>query len=181
MAALMAGNTVIAKPAEQTPLIAMYAVRLMHKAGIPTNVINFIPGGGDVGAALVEHKDVAGVAFTGSTDVAWKINQTLAAKRGPIVPFIAETGGMNAMIVDSSALPEQVIDDVLLSAFGTAGQRCSALRILCLQNECADKIINMLEGAIREMKVGDPAQISSDLGPVIDEEAHGKLVLHREH
>ena len=181
MAALMAGNTVIAKPAEQTPLIAMYAVRLMHKAGIPTNVINFVPGGGEVGAALVEHKDVAGVAFTGSTDVAWKINQTLAAKRGPIVPFIAETGGMNAMIVDSSALPEQVIDDVLLSAFGTAGQRCSALRILCLQNECTDKIINMLEGAIREMKIGDPAQISSDLGPVIDEEAHGKLVLHREH
>ncbi len=180
-AALMAGNTVVAKPAEQTPLIAMFAVRLMQQAGIPTNVLNLVPGDGDMGAALVQHNDVAGVAFTGSTDVAWQINKTLADKRGPIVPFIAETGGMNAMIVDSSALPEQVIDDVLLSAFGTAGQRCSALRILCVQDECADKIINMLEGAMREMKVGDPSQISSDLGPIIDDEARRKLVLHREH
>ena len=179
-AALMAGNAVVAKPAEQTPLIAMLAVRLMHQAGIPADALNILMGDGAVGAALVEHKETAGVAFTGSTDVAWSINKTLAAKRGPIVPLIAETGGMNAMIVDSTALPEQVVDDVLLSAFGTAGQRCSALRILCLQEECADKIITMIEGAMRELKVGDPSELASDIGPVIDDEARRKLVLHRE-
>jgi RHH-type proline utilization regulon transcriptional repressor/proline dehydrogenase/delta 1-pyrroline-5-carboxylate dehydrogenase len=179
-AALMAGNTVVAKPAEQTPLIAMLAVRLLHEAGVPGEALNLVPGDGAVGAALVQHKDVAGVAFTGSTDVAWEINKTLAAKRGPIVPLIAETGGMNAMIVDSSALPEQVIDDALLSAFGTAGQRCSALRILCVQNDCADKIIRMLDGAMRELRVGDPALLSTDVGPVIDDEARRKLVIHRE-
>jgi RHH-type proline utilization regulon transcriptional repressor/proline dehydrogenase/delta 1-pyrroline-5-carboxylate dehydrogenase len=179
-AALMAGNAVVAKPAEQTPLIAMRAVQLMHEAGIPSDVLNLVPGDGSVGAALVEHEDVAGVAFTGSTDVAWSINKALATKQGPIVPFIAETGGMNAMIVDSSALPEQVIDDALLSAFGTAGQRCSALRILCVQDNCADQLLNMLEGAMRELKVGNPILLSTDLGPVIDDEARRKLVLHRE-
>lgn len=180
-AALMAGNAVVAKPAEQTPLIAMLAVRLMHEAGIPRDALNIVPGDGSVGAALVAHPEVMGVAFTGSTDVAWEINKVLAAKRGPIVPFIAETGGMNAMIVDSSALPEQVIDDAVFSAFGTAGQRCSALRILCLQEEAADKIIRMLEGAMHELKVGPPILLSSDLGPVIDDEARRKLVMHREH
>lgn len=179
-AALMAGNSVVAKPAEQSPLIAMLAVRLMHEAGIPGNVINIVPGDGAVGAALVDHPNVAGVAFTGSTEVAWEINKTLAAKKGPIVPLIAETGGMNAMIVDSSALPEQVVDDVLSSAFGTAGQRCSALRILCIQQEISGKIISMLDGAMQELRIGDPALLSSDLGPVIDEAARFALVTHRE-
>ncbi len=180
-AALMAGNSVVAKPAEQTPLIAMLVVRLLHEAGVPRDALNIVPGDGTVGATLVEHPDVAGVAFTGSTDVAWEINKALAAKKGPIVPLIAETGGMNAMIVDSSALPEQVVDDALLSAFGTAGQRCSALRILCVQDDIADKLINMLQGAMMELKVGDPSLLISDVGPVIDDEARRKLVLHREH
>lgn len=180
VAALMAGNSVIAKPAEQTPLIALLAVRLLHEAGVPKSALNLVPGDGAVGAMLVSHPDIAGVAFTGSTDVAWEINKTLAAKKGPIVPLIAETGGLNAMIVDSSALPEQVIDDVLLSAFGSAGQRCSSLRILCIQEEAADKIIRMLEGAMKEIRVGDPRYISSDIGPVIDQEALGKLIAHRE-
>jgi RHH-type transcriptional regulator, proline utilization regulon repressor / proline dehydrogenase / delta 1-pyrroline-5-carboxylate dehydrogenase len=179
VAALMAGNTVIAKPAEQTPIIAMRAVQLMHKAGFPAGAINLLPGAGDVGAMLTAHEKVAGMAFTGSTEVAWEINKTLAAKKGPIVPLIAETGGQNAMIVDSSALLEQVIDDVLLSAFGSAGQRCSALRILCLQDNIADKAIKMLKGAMTELHVGDPSLLSSDIGPVIDEEARSILVRHR--
>jgi RHH-type proline utilization regulon transcriptional repressor/proline dehydrogenase/delta 1-pyrroline-5-carboxylate dehydrogenase len=178
-AALMAGNTVIAKPAEQTPIIACRAVELMHEAGIPAGAINLLPGLGDVGAACVAHKDTAGVAFTGSTEVAWEINKTLAAKKGPIVPLIAETGGQNAMIVDSSALPEQVVDDVVLSAFGSTGQRCSALRILCLQDDIADKVLKMLKGAMAEIKVGDPSLLSTDIGPVIDEEARATLVNHR--
>lgn len=178
-AALMAGNAVIAKPAEQTPLIAMRAVQLMHEAGIPPGVVTLLPGDGRLGAALIEHKDVAGVAFTGSTEVAHEINKTLAAKQGAITPLIAETGGQNVMIVDSTALTEQVIDDVVLSAFGSAGQRCSALRVLCLQDEIADKTIEMLKGAMAEQHVGNPALIASDIGPVIDEAAMERLMSHR--
>lgn len=178
-AAVMAGNSVLAKPAEQTPMVAMRAVRLMHQAGIPENVVNLVTGAGDVGARLIGHKDVAGVCFTGSTEVAREINKTLAAKDGPIVPLIAETGGQNTMIVDSSALPEQVVDDVVLSAFGSAGQRCSALRILCLQDDIADKVIAMLAGAMEQLQIGDPSRIETDVGPVIDEDAYAMLMKHR--
>ncbi len=178
VAALMAGNAVIAKPAEQTPLIAMTAVRLMHKAGIPKDVIQLLPGDGQIGADLVEYRDVAGVAFTGSIEAAKSINRALAEKEGPIAPLIAETGGLNAMIVDSSALTEQVVDDVIHSAFGSAGQRCSALRILMLQEEIADRTMHMLKGAMREICVGDPYELSTDVGPVIDEKAHAGLVKH---
>ncbi len=180
-AALMAGNPVIAKPAEQTPLVAMRMVEILHEAGVDPAALHIVTGDGRIGAALVAHKDVAGVVFTGSTDVAREINRTLAAKNGPIVPLIAETGGQNTMIVDSSALPEQVVDDVILSAFGSAGQRCSALRILCLQDDIADKVIHMLQGAMQELVVGPPQELASDLGPVIDEEALAALVSHREH
>lgn len=179
-AALMAGNSVIAKPAEQTPLIASLMVKLLHEAGVHKNALNLLIGDGLIGEMLTGHADVAGVVFTGSTEVARAINRVLAAKDGPIVPLVAETGGQNAMIVDSSALPEQVVDDVILSAFGSAGQRCSALRVLCLQEECADKILRLLKGAMAELKVGDPAQFSSDIGPIIDEEARSNLLRHRE-
>lgn len=178
-AALMAGNAVIAKPAEQTPEIAKLAVSLLHKAGIPQETLQLAIGDGRVGAELVAHQSTAGVVFTGSTEVARIINRTLAAKDGPIVPLIAETGGQNAMIVDSTALPEQVVDDILLSAFGSAGQRCSALRVLFVQNEIADKIISLLKGAIPLLKVGNQHLISTDIGPVIDEEALDKLKGHR--
>ncbi|MCM2342973.1 MAG: L-glutamate gamma-semialdehyde dehydrogenase [Alphaproteobacteria bacterium] len=178
-AALMAGNAVIAKPAEQTPRIAAYAATLLRRAGVPEEVMILVQGDGTIGAALVAHKDVAGVAFTGSTDVARLINRALAAKDGPIVPLIAETGGQNAMIIDSSALPEQIIDDVLVSAFGSAGQRCSALRVLFVQDDVADKIIHMLKGAMAERRIGDPLNYSSDIGPVIDAEAHAVLSAHR--
>jgi len=180
-AALVAGNAVIAKPAEQTPLIAALAVRLMHEAGVPGEVLQLLPGSGEaVGAALVADPRVAGVAFTGSTETAWAINRTLAARDGPIVPLIAETGGQNAMIVDSTALPEQVVGDALASAFGSAGQRCSALRVLFLQDEIADKVIAMLAGAIDELAVGDPALLATDMGPVIDDEARARLLAHAE-
>ncbi|MGH1398159.1 MAG: bifunctional proline dehydrogenase/L-glutamate gamma-semialdehyde dehydrogenase PutA [Alphaproteobacteria bacterium] len=178
-AALMAGNAVVAKPAEQTPLIAAYLVDLLHEAGVPVDVLNLMPGDGIIGGALVGHKRVAGVAFTGSTEVAREINRTLAAKDGAIVPLIAETGGLNTMIVDSSALPEQVIDDVVLSAFGSAGQRCSALRVLCVQEDVADKMLRMLKGAMDELSVGLPHQLSSDIGPVIDDVALAVLNHHR--
>ncbi len=178
-AALMAGNCVIAKPAEQTPRIAQLAVKLMHRAGIPSAALQLLCGDGKTGAAIVAHKAVAGVAFTGSTVAAHSINRALAAKDGPIVPLIAETGGQNAMIVDSSALPEQVVDDVITSAFGSAGQRCSALRVLYLQEDTADKIIEMLKGAMAELKIGEPDKISTDIGPVIDEEAWQALEDHR--
>jgi RHH-type proline utilization regulon transcriptional repressor/proline dehydrogenase/delta 1-pyrroline-5-carboxylate dehydrogenase len=179
-AALMAGNAVIAKPAEQTPLIAAYTAGLIHKAGVPANAFHLLPGDGAVGAMLTGHKDVAGVAFTGSTEVARAINRTLAAKDGPIVPLIAETGGQNAMIVDSSALPEQVIDDVLVSAFGSSGQRCSALRVLYVQEEVADRFITLLKGAMATRKVGDPMLPSSDTGPVIDQDALRALLEHKD-
>ncbi len=179
-AALMAGNAVIAKPASLTPLIAMRAVELMHEAGVPGETVQLLPAGGALGGVMVAHPDTAGVAFTGSTDVGWQINRALAARNGPIAPLIAETGGQTAMIVDSSALPEQVIDDVIVSAFTSAGQRCSALRVLYLQEEIADKMVLMLRGAMAERKVGDPALLSSDIGPVIDGSAREELEKHIE-
>jgi len=178
-AALAAGNTVVAKPAEQTPLMAAHAVRLMHQAGVPEDVLILLPGDGlGVGAPLVADPRIAGVAFTGSTETAWAINRTLAARDGPIVPLIAETGGQNALIVDSSALAEQVVEDVLASAFNSAGQRCSALRVLFLQEDIAERTIEMLAGAMAELRVGDPAYLSTDIGPVIDEDARKVLVAH---
>jgi RHH-type proline utilization regulon transcriptional repressor/proline dehydrogenase/delta 1-pyrroline-5-carboxylate dehydrogenase len=174
-AALAAGNAVVAKPAEQTPLVAALAVQLLHDAGVPPSALHFVPGDGSVGEMLVADARVAGVAFTGSTEVGRAINRTLAQKDGPIVPFIAETGGINAMIVDATALPEQVTDDVITSAFRSAGQRCSALRLLCLQEDVADRVLDMLIGAARELKVGDPRDVSTHVGPVIDAEAKQKL------
>jgi RHH-type proline utilization regulon transcriptional repressor/proline dehydrogenase/delta 1-pyrroline-5-carboxylate dehydrogenase len=175
MAALAAGNAVIAKPAEQTPLIAAEAVRLFHRAGIAPTALHLVPGDGTVGALLVAHSRTAGVAFTGSTEVGRIINRTLAEKNGPIGPLIAETGGINAMIVDATALPEQVTDDVIASAFRSAGQRCSALRLLCLQDDIADRVIEMVAGAARELKVGDPRDPATHVGPVIDADAKNKL------
>lgn len=177
-AALMAGNAVVAKPAEQTPLIATEAVRLLHEAGVPASTLHLVQGDGRIGAALVAHADIAGVVFTGSTEVARIINRTLAAKDGPIVPLIAETGGINAMIVDATALPEQVADDVVISAFRSAGQRCSALRLLFLQDDVADRMIEMIAGAARELKLGDPSDPSTHIGPVIDAEAKQRLDAH---
>ena len=174
-AALAAGNAVVAKPAEQTPLIAFATVMLLHAAGVPASALHLVPGDGKVGALLTGHANVAGVVFTGSTDVANIINRALAAKDGPIAPLIAETGGINAMIVDATALPEQVCDDVIASAFRSAGQRCSALRLLCLQNDVADKVLDMIDGAARELTLGDPRDPATQVGPVIDAEAKGKL------
>ncbi len=177
-AALAAGNAVIAKPAEQTPAIATYAVRLMHEAGIPGDVIHLLPGDGRVGAKLVEDLRISGIAFTGGTDTARKIAKVLADRDGPIVPFIAETGGQNAMIVDSSALPEQVVQDAITSAFQSAGQRCSALRVLFLQEDVADRTLAMLAGAMQELTLGDPSLLSTDIGPVIDKDALEMLDRH---
>ena len=177
-AGLAAGNAVIAKPAEQTPLIAHEAIALLHEAGVPKDVLLCLPGAGDVGAALTSHPKIGGVAFTGSTDTARAINRTLAAKDGPIVPFIAETGGLNAMIVDATALAEQVADDVVMSAFRSAGQRCSALRLLFVQEDVADQMLEMIEGAARELKLGDPSKPSTDVGPVIDEAQRDMLAAH---
>jgi RHH-type proline utilization regulon transcriptional repressor/proline dehydrogenase/delta 1-pyrroline-5-carboxylate dehydrogenase len=175
-AALMAGNAVIAKPAEQTPLIAAEAIRILYASGIAPAGLHLLPGDGRIGARLVEDARVAGVVFTGSTEVARSINRALAAKDGPIVPFIAETGGINAMIVDSTALPEQVTDDVITSAFRSAGQRCSALRLLCLQEDIAETVIEMVAGAAAELNVGDPRDPATHVGPVIDREAQEKLL-----
>jgi RHH-type transcriptional regulator, proline utilization regulon repressor / proline dehydrogenase / delta 1-pyrroline-5-carboxylate dehydrogenase len=174
-AALAAGNAVVAKPAEQTPLIAAEAVRALHQAGVPASALHLLPGDGKVGAALAADPRVAGVAFTGSTEVARAINRALAAKEAAIVPLIAETGGINPMIVDATALPEQVTDDVMTSAFRSAGQRCSALRLLCLQEDVAEPIVEMIAGAARELKLGDPREPSTHIGPVIDAEAKDKL------
>jgi RHH-type proline utilization regulon transcriptional repressor/proline dehydrogenase/delta 1-pyrroline-5-carboxylate dehydrogenase len=178
-AALMAGNAVIAKPAEQTPLIAAHVIKLMHEAGVLPEALCLLTGDGDIGKHIVNHKSVAGVAFTGSTEVAKLINLALAQKEGPIVPLIAETGGQNAMIVDSSALSEQVIDDVIVSAFGSAGQRCSALRVLYLQEEIADRVLTMLKGAMKLLNVADPIDLSTDVGPVIDKHALNILEEHK--
>ena len=177
VAALAAGNTVVAKPAEQTSLIAYRAVQLMHEAGIPRNVLQLVLGEGDVGAALTQDERIHGVVFTGSTEVARLINQSLARRSGQPV-LIAETGGQNAMIVDSTALAEQVCVDVLASAFDSAGQRCSALRILCVQEDVADRMVNMIRGAMDELRVGNPAELSTDIGPVIDAEAQTNLQSH---
>ena len=173
--ALVAGNAVVAKPAEQTPLIAAEAVKLLHAAGVPANALHLVPGDGEVGALLTADTRVAGVAFTGSTDVARLINRALAARDGPIPSLIAETGGVNAMIVDATALPEQVSDDVIASAFRSAGQRCSALRLLCVQEDIAEHVFAMVEGAARALSVGDPRDPSIHVGPVIDADAEAKL------
>jgi hypothetical protein len=177
-AALAAGNSVIAKPAEQTPLIAALAVKLCHEAGIPPEAFQLLPGAGQVGQLITADPRLAGVAFTGSTETARAINRALANRDGPIATLIAETGGQNAMIVDSSALPEQVVRDVLGSAFQSAGQRCSALRVLYLQEDIAGTVLEMIHGGSAALKVGDPAELATDIGPVIDAEAKGLLEAH---
>ena len=179
VAALVTGNAVAAKPAEQTPAVAQRFVALLHAAGVPADALALLHGPGEtIGAALVAHPLAAGVCFTGSTQVAKAILRALAAKDGPIVPLIAETGGLNAMIVDSSALPEQVVDAVVQSAFRSAGQRCSALRLLCVHEGIADGVIEMIAGALDELAVGDPADLATDVGPVIDAEAQANLLGH---
>jgi RHH-type proline utilization regulon transcriptional repressor/proline dehydrogenase/delta 1-pyrroline-5-carboxylate dehydrogenase len=177
-AAIAAGNAVIAKPAEQTPLIAALAVKLCHEAGIPDDVLQLAPGDGKVGAALTSDPRIAGVAFTGSTATARAINRALAARDAPIAVLIAETGGQNALIVDSSALPEQVTRDVMSSAFQSAGQRCSALRVLYLQDDIAGAMLAMIRGAFEALTIGDPADLATDVGPVIDAEAKAALDDH---
>ncbi len=180
-AALVAGSSVLAKPAEETPLIAAEAVRLLHGAGIPTEVLQLVPGAGEVGAALVEASQTAAVMFTGSTEVARLIQKTLSKRLsalGQPIPLIAETGGQNAMIVDSSALAEQVVGDVIASAFDSAGQRCSALRILCLQEDVADHVLKMLKGALKELTLGNTDRLSVDVGPVITQEAKDNIERH---
>ncbi len=180
-AALAAGNVVLAKPAEQTPLTAARAVRLMHEAGVPRAALQLLPGDGRVGALLCADARVRGVLFTGSTETAALIDRQLAARAvSEEIVLIAETGGINAMVVDSSALSEQVVHDALGSAFDSAGQRCSALRVLCLQEEIADRVLAMLRGALRELAVGDPALLATDIGPVIDAEARARLEAHVE-
>jgi len=181
VAALVAGNTVAAKPAEQTPYVALKMVELLHEAGVPADAVALLHGPGEtVGAGLVAHANTAGVCFTGSTMVAQIINKALAAKPNSPVPLIAETGGLNAMVVDSTALPEQVIDAVVQSAFRSAGQRCSALRLLCVQSSIADGVVEMLKGALQQLHVGEPAKLVTDVGPVIDDEAHANITKHVE-
>jgi RHH-type proline utilization regulon transcriptional repressor/proline dehydrogenase/delta 1-pyrroline-5-carboxylate dehydrogenase len=178
-AALAAGNAVLAKPAEQTPLIAALVVELFHGVGLDPGLLALLPGdGATVGAALIAHPSLDGVAFTGGTDTAWQINRTLAARRGTIVPLIAETGGLNGMFVDTTAMREQVIDDAVLSAMGSAGQRCSALRLLFLPDEIADAMIHRLRGAMDALVIGDPADPGTDIGPVIDAAAKEELERH---
>jgi RHH-type proline utilization regulon transcriptional repressor/proline dehydrogenase/delta 1-pyrroline-5-carboxylate dehydrogenase len=177
-AALVAGNAVIAKPAPQTPLIADQAVRLLHRAGVPPRVLQLLPGGGELGRLLVADARIAGVAFTGSTATARAINRALAARPGPLGVLIAETGGQNALIADSSALPEQVVGDLLISAFASAGQRCSACRVLFVQAEIAPRLLTMLAGAMAELRIGDPGLLATDVGPVIDQAARDRLVQH---
>ena len=179
-AALVAGNAVIAKPAEQTPQIAQKMVRLFHAAGVPVDALQLLVGGADVGAALVARPDIAGVVFTGSTSVASNIARSLAQKPGAIVPLIAETGGQNCMIVDSSALIEQAVDDALFSAFSSAGQRCSALRVLYLQEDIAEEFLAVFTGAMQELTIGRTQHVSTDIGPVIDQKAKAALLAHIE-
>ncbi len=178
-AALAAGNAVVAKPAEQTPITAFLATKLLHEAGVPPNVLHLLPGSGRLGELLIKDARIAGVSFTGSNETAWTIQQALAERRHAIVPFIAETGGINAMIADSTALPEQVVRDAVRSAFNSAGQRCSAARVLFVQEEVADRTIDMLVGAIQALDVGDPFDYATDIGPVIDEEAQDALDGHK--
>jgi RHH-type proline utilization regulon transcriptional repressor/proline dehydrogenase/delta 1-pyrroline-5-carboxylate dehydrogenase len=180
-AALAAGNPVLAKPAEETPLIAAQAVAILHEAGVPPDAVQLVPGQGETGAQLVGDPRTQGVMFTGSTDVARMIQRQLAERLGPAgdpVPLIAETGGQNALIVDSSALAEQVVADVLISAFDSAGQRCSALRLLCLQDDIADHVLTMLNGALAELVVGNPDRLSTDVGPVITAQAQASIAEH---
>jgi RHH-type proline utilization regulon transcriptional repressor/proline dehydrogenase/delta 1-pyrroline-5-carboxylate dehydrogenase len=178
-AGLAAGNAVIAKPADQTTLIGYAAVKLLHEAGVPEGALQYVPCKGSVlGKTLLTRNEVAGVCFTGSTETAWTINRTLAARNAPIAALIAETGGQNALIADSSALPEQLVKDVMASAFDSAGQRCSAARVLYVQDDIADKVIAMLKGAMDELVVGDPALLSTDVGPVIDEPSCQSLKDH---
>jgi RHH-type proline utilization regulon transcriptional repressor/proline dehydrogenase/delta 1-pyrroline-5-carboxylate dehydrogenase len=174
-AALVAGNTVVAKPAEQAPLTAYRVAELILEAGVPPEAFHLLPGDGRVGQRIVEDGRIAGVAFTGGTGTARAIAAALARKEGPIVPFIAETGGLNAMIVDSTALPEQVCDAVVQSAFRSAGQRCSSLRMLYVQEEAAPAVLGLLKGAVAALKVGDPSDPSTDVGPVIDADAQQVL------
>jgi RHH-type proline utilization regulon transcriptional repressor/proline dehydrogenase/delta 1-pyrroline-5-carboxylate dehydrogenase len=178
-AALAAGNPVLAKPAEQTPIAAFLAAGLLNAAGLPPGVLQLLPGDGAVGAALVKDPRVAGVAFTGSNATGWAIQEALARRRGPIVPFIAETGGLNAMIADSSALPEQAIRDVVRSAFDSAGQRCSAARLFFVQEDVARPMLDMLVGAVEALDIGDPMDYATDIGPVIDEDAMDRLDAHK--
>lgn len=185
-AALAAGNPVLAKPAEQSPITATLAVRLLLEAGVPPGCLHLLPGGGETGAALVKDARVKGVLFTGSNETAWTIQRMLADRRGAIIPFIAETGGVNAMIADSTALPEQVVRDVVRSAFDSAGQRCSAARVLFVQEEVAPRMIDLLAGATEALDLGDPLDYATDIGPVIDEPAQdrleaAKLRLSRQH
>lgn len=178
-AALVAGNAVVAKPAHQTPLVGMQICQLLHQAGVPPTALHYLPGpSGAVAPTLFTHPHLAGVLFTGSTTSARRIQRDLAAREGALLPLLAETGGVNAMVVDSSALPEQVVSDVLRSAFNSAGQRCSALRLLCLQEECADRILQLLAGAVAELHLGDPLEPDTDIGPVIDEDARDSLSDH---
>jgi len=181
VAALVAGNTVIAKPAHQTPLTAMRVVQLLHEAGVPPTALALLPGkSGVISKPLLEDARVAGVVFTGSTGAAHSINRTLAARSGPIAPLIAETGGQNAMIVDSSALPEQVVTDVIASAFNSAGQRCSALRVLFLQTDIAARVLDLLAGAMAQLRPGDPLLLSTDVGPLIDADSKTAVTAHIE-
>ncbi len=177
--ALAAGNAVLAKPAEPTPLIAAAAVRLLHQAGVPANVLHLLPvRGSKFGAAVFGDGRLSGVALTGSTEAAWAINRSLAARNAPLASLVAETGGQNAMIVDSTALPEQVTRDVIASAFDSAGQRCSALRVLFLQKDVADRMLELILGAMDELKIGDPFELDTDIGPVIDEASRDALQAH---
>jgi len=178
-AALAAGNTVLAKPAEQTPIVAFLAAQLFNEAGLPPGVLQLLPGDGAVGAALIKDPRVAGVAFTGSNATGWAIQSALAERRGAFVPLIAETGGLNAMIADSSALPEQAIRDVVRSAFDSAGQRCSAARLLFVQEDAARPMIDMLVGAVEALEIGDPLDYATDIGPVIDADAAERLDAHK--
>jgi RHH-type proline utilization regulon transcriptional repressor/proline dehydrogenase/delta 1-pyrroline-5-carboxylate dehydrogenase len=180
-AALATGNTVVAKPAPQTPLVASWAVGLAHEAGVPEDALVLLPGGPEQGQALTEDVRIAGVAFTGSTGTAKRIARTLLMDdERPIIPLIAETGGLNAMIVDSTALPEQVVADIITSAFRSAGQRCSALRLLVLQEDIAERTLEMLSGAMDTLVLGSPADPATDVGPVIDQAAFDKLMTYRE-
>ena len=180
VAALVTGNTVIAKPARQTSLTAAAVVKLCYEAGVPPSVLQLMPGPSDIiGSTLISHPQIGGVLLTGSCETAHAIQQTLAERSGPIVPFIAETGGINAMIADSTALPEQLVNDVMISAFDSAGQRCSALRLLCVQEDIADSVIKMLAGAMAEMRVGNPLWLATDVGPVIDKASHTMLAAHQ--
>ena len=177
-AALVAGNAVLAKPAPETPLIAWEMVRLLHRAGVPPGVLHYLPGGAEIGTALVSRAEVAGVVFTGSTGTARRIAQALAAKEGPLATLIAETAGQNAMIVDSSALLEQAVDDIMVSAFDSAGQRCSSLRVLLVQEDVADRLVELIAGAMATLRLGDPGRFETDIGPVIHDAARAKLLAH---